>query len=369
MKIVFKKENMEEALNIVTKALPSSKQSNILDNIIIEANNNIFLTATDQEITIKTPVLGKIEEPGSIAIDGRFFENLIKNLNAEEKIELTSTDKYEVIFKYNIKGNNQTTQAYSTESFPRSIKINKENKIKISEFILKKMLKKTVFAVDRNLKEERKILTGVFFSVNEDKFILKAIDEEKIAITNQILNEKYKKTETIVPASTIDKLIKILKGDIEKEVNIYINEKNITFETGQTTIISNIIEGNYVNTDKIINTEYTTKVKIDKNKFYDSIKRAANYTDEIIKKPVITEVKENNIEIRLDSLKGSIKENIDIEKTGNDLAIAFNINTLLSILSAIEEETVCLYMTTPMHPIFIKDEKETYFYFMIPISF
>lgn len=369
MKIIFKKEDMVEAINIVNKALPNSKQSNILDDIIIETDNkNIYLTATNQETTIKTITQGIIKEEGSIAVEGRFFEQIIKKMPSSDiNIEMKADDKYNVTFSYN--NNTQKIQASSTESFPRSIKINKDKKIRISEYALKKMLEKTIFAVDRNLKEERKILTGVFFNVNNNKLTLKAIDEEKIAILNQELSEKYDNIETIVPGNTIDKIIKILKGDIENEVNIYFNNKNIAFETNKTTIISNIIEGNYINTDKIINTEYTTKIKIDKNELYESVDRTRNYINEDIKKPVIIDIKNDNMEVKLDSLSGGIKENIKIEKTGNDIMIAFNQNTLLSILNAIEEETVNIYMTTSMHPIFIKDEKETYFYFMIPISF
>lgn len=369
MKIVFTKKDMVNSLNIVSKALPDAAQSDILNYIIIDAEkNNIYLTASNQEITIKTQVKGIVEEEGFVAIEGKTLIPIIGKMSSDdEKIELKANDKYEVKLKY--KEGIQTPHGKSPETFPRSIKIKKENGIKISDFNLKKLFEKSIFCVNRDLREERKVLTGINFKINKNKLTIKAIDEEKIAILNYELHENYNDLETIIPASTVEKLIKILKGDVEKNVTIYISEKTVSFEIENTEIISNIIQGNFINTDKIINTEYTTKIKINKNVLYNSVDRTRTYMNEEVKKPVIIDVKDNKMNVRISTMKGEANENLDIEKTGNDIQIAFNQNTFLSILNAIDENNISLYMTTSMHPIFIRDDKETYFYFMIPIVY
>lgn len=370
MKIAFTKKDMVEALNIVTKALPETSFSNILNSIIIDAEKNeIYLTASDQEITIKTYVKGVVNEEGSVAIEGKKFDTIIKKMPSDdEKIELKVNDKYDVSFKYG-KNGSQKTLGNNTDNFPRTTKLKKENGIKISDYNLKKLFEKSIFCVNRNLREERKVLCGINFKVDGNKLILKAIDESKIAILNYELHDKYDKCETIIPYETVNKLIKILKGDLEKDITIYINEKVVCFEIENSVIYSNVIQGQFINTDKIINTDYTTKIKIKKDKLADSVDRTRTYMNEEVKKPVIIDVKNTSMDVKIETMLGEAKETLDIEKTGNDIQIAFNQNTLLSILNAIDEGTVNLYMTSPMHPIFIKDDKESYFYFMIPVVY
>jgi DNA polymerase-3 subunit beta len=75
------------------------------------------------------------------------------------------------------------------------------------------------------------------------------------------------------------------------------------------------------------------------------------------------------VELKLMSAIGSLREDIDIRKTGKDLMIGFNPAFLSDALRVIDDEEVTLYMVNPKAPCFIKDEEENYIYLILPVNF
>ena len=64
-----------------------------------------------------------------------------------------------------------------------------------------------------------------------------------------------------------------------------------------------------------------------------------------------------------------MKEDIDIEKEGKDILIGFNPRFLIDALKVIDDEEVFLYLVNPKAPCFIRDEKESYIYLILPVNF
>ena len=64
-----------------------------------------------------------------------------------------------------------------------------------------------------------------------------------------------------------------------------------------------------------------------------------------------------------------MKEDIDIEKEGKDIMIGFNPKFLIDALKVIDDEKVTIYLVNPKAPCFIKDEKESYIYLILPVNF
>ena len=75
------------------------------------------------------------------------------------------------------------------------------------------------------------------------------------------------------------------------------------------------------------------------------------------------------MELKINSQIGSMKEDIDIEKEGKDILIGFNPKFLMDALRVIDDETVDIYLVNPKAPCFIRDDKETYTYLILPVNF
>ena len=75
------------------------------------------------------------------------------------------------------------------------------------------------------------------------------------------------------------------------------------------------------------------------------------------------------MELKINSVVGSMNEEIMITKEGKDLMIGFNPKFLIDALRVIEDEEVTLYLVNPKAPCFIRDEQQTYVYLILPVNF
>ena len=74
--------------------------------------------------------------------------------------------------------------------------------------------------------------------------------------------------------------------------------------------------------DQMISSDYETKFKINKRELLDCIDRATLLVKENDKKPIIMNVEDNKVELKINSFIGSMNEDIDIEKEGLTLQVA-----------------------------------------------
>ena len=368
MKITFQKEEFLNSLRVVSRALKKGNIYQILDCILIDASKNkILLTCQDgKEITIKSEAEGNILEKGITALDGDMLISIINNKSENSDIELKVNDKREC--SITSEGGIINIQAKDETTYPNIPNINKDKKIVINEFKLKNIIEKTIFSYDRNSDSGNVVLRGIYFNINKDKFVAKSMDGYIISIINESINNNNEKYETIVPGSSLEELNKIIKGEVNKDVNIYINDKNIAFEFGDTIFTSIIIPNNYIDTDRIFNVEYSTKVIVNRKDFLNKLISSTPLLRQNDNKPIILDIKDDVINLSLNTLSGDFYEKIDIKKTGKDLTIAFNVNYLIKVLNVIDDESINLYFSGPKNPIIIKDKQETYSYLLTPVK-
>ncbi len=133
------------------------------------------------------------------------------------------------------------------------------------------------------------------------------------------------------------------------------------FEFDQTTVVSRLIDGEYFRIDQMLSSDYETKVQINKREFLSCIDRATLLVKEGDKKPIIINIEDNSMQLRIDSSMGSMKEDIDISKEGKDIMIGFNPKFLIDALRVIDDETISIYLVNPKAPCFIKMMKRVTF--------
>ena len=161
------------------------------------------------------------------------------------------------------------------------------------------------------------------------------------------LKKDYSDRKVVVPGKTLNEVSKILSGELDDLVNIYFSKNHILFEFDQTIVVSRLIEGEYFRIDQMLSSDYETKININKKEFLDCIDRATLLVREGEKKPIIIEITDNSMELRIDSAMGSMNESIDIVKEGKDIMIGFNPSLLIDALKVIDDETInCLLYTS-----------------------
>lgn len=364
MKLVCSRSNLLNGVQIVSKAVPSKTTMSILQCILINASEKIKLTANDMELGIETIVEGDIIEPGIVALEAKTFLEIVRKY-PDGDIKIETNDSYETVIT--------SGDAYikivgkSGEDFSYLPNIEKLDSIILSQFMLRELVRQTIFSIADN--DTNKLMTGELFEVNEDKLRVASLDGHRISIRKVYLKNSYPKKKVVVPGKTLNEISKILNGDTDKDVVIFFTNKHIVFEFDNTTVVSRLIEGDYFNIDQMLSSDYETKVTINKRKLLDSIDRATLLVKEGDKKPIIINITDENMELKINSTIGSMRELIDISKNGKDLMIGFNPKFLIDALRVIDGEEIDIYLVNPKAPCFIKDSEDSYVYMILPVNF
>ena len=213
------------------------------------------------------------------------------------------------------------------------------------------------------------MMSGELIEINENQLKIVSLDGHRISIRKVELNDVYEPIKVVVPGKTLNDVSKILSGEVDKEVTLFFTNNHIIFEFDQTVVVSRLIEGEYFKINQMLNGDYETSIKINKKELLNCIDRATLLVKESDKKPIIVGVNDNQMEVKLISSMGSLKEEIEIEKTGKDILIGFNPKFISDALRVIDDEIVTIYMINPKAPCFIKDENESYIYLILPVNF
>lgn len=365
MKLVCTKSNLLNGVQIVSKAVPNKTTMSILECILIDATKGVItLTANDMELGIETTIDGDIIEKGIIALDAKIFLDIVRKLpDSDITIETDSSYKTTITCekaKFNIIGK-------SGEDFSYLPVIEKDDNIIISQFTLKEVVRQTIFSISDN--DNNKLMTGELFDINGDLLKVVSLDGHRISIRKIQLKNSYNSRKVVVPGKTLNEVSKILPGDAESDVTISFTDKHIVFEFDNTVVVSRLIEGEYFKIDQMLSSDYETKVRINKKEFINCIDRATLLVKEGDKKPIIINITDESMELKINSILGSMNEEIDIEKSGKDLMIGFNPKFLIDALRVIDDEEVDLYMVNPKAPCFIKNIEESYIYLILPVNF
>ena len=357
MKIICNKSNLVKGVSIVSKAVPSKTTMPILECILID-------TANDMELGIQTEIEGEILDRGMIAIDARIFSEIVRKLPDNEVTIETDSNLQTVITcekaKFDIAGK-------PGEEFSYLPIIEKDESIEISQFTLKEEISQTIFSIADT--ESNKLMTGELFEIKNNILRVVSLDGHRISIRRIELKDQVTDNKLVVPGKTLIEISKILSGEAESMVHISYTSNHIVFEFDNTIVVSRLIEGEYFKIDQMLSNDYETKVRINKKELLSCIDRATLLVKEGDKKPIIINIGDELMELKIKSQVGSMNEEIYITKEGKDLLIGFNPKFLIDALRVIEDEEVTLYLMNAKAPCFIKDDEESYIYLILPVNF
>ena len=365
MKCSFQKSDLISGINIALKAVPSRTTMPILECILIDASSGqIHLMSNDMELAVDTVVEGTISEPGKTAVDAKLFSEIVRRLpESQVMIESDENELMRITCEkthFNISGK-------EGEEFVEFPHVEKGDYICLSQFTLKEVIRQTIFSIAVN--ETNKLMTGELFEIKENRLRVVSLDGHRIAVRNVELRDTYASKKVVVPGKTLTEISRILPGESGEDVYIFFGKNHILFEFGQTLVASRLIEGEYFRVDQMISGSYETKMTVNKKELLDSIERSILLVRESDKKPIVMNVRDDNLTLSLNSVIGSMREDLDIELNGKNLTIAFNPRFIQDALRVIDDEKVDIYMINAKAPCFIRDENQSYVYLILPVNF
>lgn len=364
MKISCSKQALMNGINIVSKAVSTKSTMSNLQCILIEASlNDVKLIANDIELGIETVIESEVKEPGRVLLDAKLFSEIVRKLpDSEVMIETNANSQANIRCErsnFNIPGT-------SGEDFNYLPEVEKDKHITLSQFTLKEVIRQTIFSISDQ--ENTKIMTGELFEVNGDELKVVSLDGHRISIRKVKLKESFDGFKVIIPGKTLIEVSKILNGGTEDDVVMYVTDKHVLFEYDNTKVVSRLLEGEFYKIDQMLSNDYETKFSVNKKEFTNCIDRASLFIKESDKKPIILNIENSSIYMKINTAIGSMNEELEIKKEGKDLRIGFNPKFLMDALRVIDDEEIDIYMMNSKSPCFIRNEDNTYIYLILPVS-
>jgi DNA polymerase-3 subunit beta len=365
MKITILKNQLNEAIQHVSKAISSRTTIPILNGVKIDATHQgVTLTASDTDISIQCFVpleenglqIIQVMRIGSVVLPAKFFIEIIKKLPAEE-IEIELHQNFQTIIR---SGTSEIQMVgLDAEEYPLLPVIEQNKTISMASDLLKSMIRQTAFAVSTT--ETTPILTGVLWSLADQKLKLIACDRHRLATreTSMEVSAEQQFNNIVISGKTLNELNKILP-DQNSLVDIVVADNQILFRMQKILFYSRILDGTYPDTTKLIPQTFQTELTVNARKFTDSIDRAYLLSREDktnIVKMIMHEDK--TIEISSSSSElGKVTETIETTHISGDLLkISFNSKYMLEALKVLETEFIKLSFTGAMSPIIIQPDE------------
>ncbi|MBO7747052.1 DNA polymerase III subunit beta [Paenibacillus sp. MWE-103] len=362
MKLTIRKDQLNDAIQQVSKASSSRPAIPILGGIKIDVNHQgVTLTASDTDISIQSfiPVengefvIAKIEKPGSVVLPAKFFVEIVKKLPSDE-LEIEVKEQFQTMIR---SGSTDIQMVgLDPEEFPILPTIEQSESLAVPGDLLKSMIRQTVFAASTS--EQTPILTGTLWNLAEGQLKFVATDRHRLASRTASVEapDGYRFSNVVISGKTLNELSKIVPDD-HTHVDIVVADNQVLFKVGHVLFYSRILDGTYPDTSKIIPQHFKTELVLPTKKLTDAIDRAYLMSREektnIVR--LVTQ-EDGTIEISSSSTElGRVTEQVEAkEMTGEQLRIAFNSKYMLDSLKVIDSEYLFIGFTGAMSPIIIK---------------
>ncbi len=365
MKIKCDKALLSNAVAGVSKAVAVKSTVPVLEGILLKAEGfQLTLTGYDFEMAIITTIECDVIEQGEVVVSARLFGEMVRKIDSDLiEIEVEDNNSTTIkggITKYDVLG-------IDPGEYPSLPNPELEKTVEIEPEILSDMVNTTIYAVATD--EKRPAHTGELFCFTQNKLKIVALDGFRLAITErEIVCDK--EIEIIIPHKTMSDAVKLLCESDEK-INILANKRFVMFFNSTFTIISRLIEGEFLDYEGVIPNTATTTITVDVREFIDVIERASLMITEKLKNPLrILFDSENLIHVNCHTSLGRFEDEITAEIEGESIEVGFNNKYLLDALRNSGQEKVVFEIMGALSPIKIKPlDNDKFLFLVLPVRF
>tara|TARA_X000001036_G_scaffold255845_1_gene238091 strand:- start:1234 stop:2340 length:1107 start_codon:yes stop_codon:yes gene_type:complete len=355
MKFSTSKNELQQALQKLSKATPTRSTLPILSCILITATNKkTTLRSTDLELTIDLEISVSIEEEGSAAIPLKQLYDITNEL-PETRITIIVDKTNKIKIKTN--SGSYNLMGKQKEEFPATPKVEEIKKTSIAGDVFRKTIDSTLFAISKD--DLKPALTGVLFRFNNNGLIAVATDGHRLV---KIENKNYKtenfNSDIVVPKKFLSYLSTYLS---DEEILLSLSETHITATIKKDTIISRTISEVFPDYESVIPVDNNKTLKIDKKMILGAIRRVSIFSNKATHQ-VAFNISEEQKHIHTEDPETSskAKEEIKGEYEGESLTIGYNGEYLKDIISHVSGDEVVVKLNTPISATLFTGKEEDF---------
>ncbi len=337
--IKAQRDQILKPLQSVTGIVERRHTLPILSNVLLETQDGeVSFVATDLEIqiTAKQRIEGKVEN-GSVTLSAKKLQDILRALPEESEVTLDHKDPRLTVRAGKSRFNLQTLPA---KDFPKlAAAAGNATDIQLPQKTLRALLAQVQFAMA--VQDIRYYLNGLLFSIDAEQLRAVATDGHRLAYAATQLQTGATKQDVILPRKSVSELIKLL-SDSDEPVKISIQANQVRFTFGGIEIISKVVDGKFPDYTKVIPTNYSKHLELDRLTLQQALQRAAILSNEKIRGVRLVLSKDNLAIICANNEQEEAQEELTVSYDSEPLDIGFNIAYLQDVLGYINSDSVRL---------------------------
>jgi DNA polymerase III subunit beta len=365
MKVICTQENLKAGLSMVGRIISPNNTLPILNNLLLKTENGqLKISSTNLEVAISTTIRCKTEQEGEVTVLAKTIQDLVNNL-PNKNITLESKNNQVSLDAENY---HTSLKTLPSEEFPLIPQIETKEVIRLDAGEFKTAIDQVVFAVSTNQTQPE--ISGVLLSLKNNILKIVATDRYRLAERKLSLEKDLAHSqEVIVPHKTMVELSRIIGGN-KGQVEMVVNDTQISLGFEQTQIVSRLIDGQYPDYEQIIPQNFTTTITTEKHSLVNALRAGGIFSQNSSSvrlefdpgKSVLTVIAESS-----ELGKSVVELPSQIEGMGGFLVL--NYRYILDSLSIISEDTVIIKITNDNSPSLILPEgRDNYIYLVMPIK-
>ena len=383
MKLTVTRNDLWRGIETVLDVVPSKPALPVLSNICIRAaEDGIYLSATDLDLSITTNIPARVDLPGSITVPARTFADIAREWPETDLNIVVENERLHLFGNLGESKNGEGSynlSGMSSEEFPNTptvidgltLSLQEDTFLNSSKIL--DMINKTAFAVSKD--DTRPVLNGVFWHIGGDKMEMVSTDGSRLACYRTNVDSGLYQGEdarVIIPPQALNKISKLLSGS-KIPCQIIFGKTQILFKTDETYLSSRLIEGPYVDYQQVLPKSNDKELCVESNLLYAAVKRvsilASAYT-----KQVRLKISDSSIELSTASpeIGGEAREVIPAIYDKDKLDIGYNAQFLMEIIRKIDTPTVVFKLSDSVTAAVVSsqsngEEGHEYFCLLMPL--
>ncbi len=366
MKIVFRNEVINAAVAPLMSGVSTKMMLAATGGILIEAQlpDRCTLTTYDLEKGVRLTIQADVIEAGAAIIGANKFSQIVRVMDGGD-ITLTVDDRMTATI---VSGRaSHTMSALPASDFPEIPALTAADGFVAPQGMLKAMIAKCMYAM--GVSDQRPVLNGLYFGIADGRLQLVSCDSFKMATCaidgalSGLSDASVSDGRYILPNKSVGELYKLLSDkDEEATATIYTGRKVLVFAMGDVTFFSKLIDGEYIDYNRIILRNHRITVRLDREALISALEHAALITEEKVAGSVRSHVR---LEFAGDVLKisatsgtGSAYDELSMDHEGDDLVIAFNNRFLIDSLRACGADRVKISLSSALTSINIEPDDD-----------
>ena len=360
-------QDLLEGLNIVTRALSPRPAKQILEGVLLSAEDNrVTMTCSDGSMTIEYTNAASVQEEGQAVLPGRIFTEMIRKMPAGT-VTVTVQDQRTAVIR--CMKNRSSLAVMNPAEFPEMVPIKSGSQVKIQQNRLKDMISHVVFAIATD--ENRQILTGSLLEVNRGEARLIALDGFRLAMVKLFqpfeLPEDTDVVKAVIPGKVLSELTKILPDD-DAFCTLLIEKARMLCTFGNIRLSTVLLAGEYIDYRRILPSDFKSEALAKKASVQDAIDRASLMAREGKNNLIKMNFRENTLKISSNAELGDVEEELDASLNGDPVDIAFNARYITDVIRNVPDEDLCMKFNSSVSPcVVVPQQGDEYLYLILPV--